>query len=122
VEAVSAGAALQVTVNAPDTLPTIPAAIEVAAFRIVQEAVNNVIRHAQAKQCTLDIHVASGECEELHICIEDDGVGLSTEFKNGVGLHSIRERAAEVSGRCEFGNREPHGTSVRLALPLSSNS
>ncbi len=122
VEAVSAGTTLQVTVNAPDDLPTIPAAIEVAAFRVVQEAVNNVIRHAQAEHCTLDIYVVNDEHEELHICIEDDGVGLPTEVKNGVGLLSIRERASEVSGRCEFGNREPHGTSVRLVLPFTSDS
>lgn len=114
VDVVGATAGVQFTVDAPPTLPEIPAAIEVAAFRVVQEALNNVIRHAQARSCAITIS-ANGV---LQICVEDDGVGLPVHVRSGVGLQSMRERATEVGGQCVIENRARGGVAVRLSLPL----
>lgn len=116
VDVVSATAGVQFTVDAPPTLPEIPAAIEVAAFRVVQEALNNAIRHARASLCTITIS-ADGV---LQICIEDDGVGLPANVRSGVGLHSMRERAVEVGGACTIANGEQSGVVVRLSLPANT--
>jgi signal transduction histidine kinase len=115
VDVVGANAGVQISVDAPASLPEIPAAIEVAAFRIVQEALNNVIRHARARCCTITI----GGNDALEIRIEDDGVGLPAALRRGVGLHSMRERAAEVGGVCLIENREP-GVVVQLRLPIEA--
>ena len=88
VDVVGANAGVRITVDAPPTLPEIPAAIEVAAFRVVQEALNNVIRHAQARHCAISIAAGSG----LHIRIEDDGVWLPQETRSGV-VSSERTKA-----------------------------
>lgn len=114
VETVGAGTQLAITVDAPTAMPEIPAAIEVAAFRIVQEALNNVLRHAQAHHCEIIIEFDGA----LRISIRDDGIGLPTANKSGVGLYSMRERAAEVGGSCEISNGAAGGVTVHLVLPL----
>jgi signal transduction histidine kinase len=115
VEVAGANAALQITVAAPPELPEIPAAIEVAAFRIVQEALNNVIRHACARHCT----IAIAANDMLQVRIEDDGVGLPEHTRSGVGLQSMHERATEVGGVCKVERGEGGGVTVRLSLPLA---
>src|SRR5437588_7570891 len=87
---------LQVEVEAPDYLPLLPAAVEVAVYRIVQEALANVVRHAQARTCCIRLWVD----DALYLEIIDDGVGLPEKYRTGVGLLSMRERAAELGGRC----------------------
>ncbi|MCB0040288.1 MAG: sensor histidine kinase, partial [Caldilinea sp.] len=115
VDTAGSGADLQIVVIAPDTLPEIPAAIEVAAFRIVQEALNNVIRHARAHRCSITIALD----DALHIAIEDDGIGLTANARSGVGLHSMRERALEVGGDCVIENGARQGLAVRVTLPVA---
>jgi signal transduction histidine kinase len=75
--------------EAPDQLPRLAAAVEVAAYRIVQEAVTNVMRHAQAHSCYVRFLVEEG----LLIEVRDDGKGLAQTAQAGVGLTSMRERA-----------------------------
>lgn len=116
VETVGAGTQLAITVDAPERMPEIPAAIEVAAFRIVQEALNNVQRHAQARHCDILVNLDGA----LVVTIRDDGIGLAATNKSGVGLQSMRERAAEVGGSCEISNGEAGGVTVHLALPLEN--
>jgi signal transduction histidine kinase len=86
------------TVEAPDELPPLPAAVEVAAYRIVQEALMNVSRHARASACTLRIACHGSPCRALEVEVTDDGVGLPDTHEGGVGLSSMRERAAELGG------------------------
>ncbi len=74
--------------EAPDVLPVLPAAVEVAAYRIAQEALTNVIRHAQARSCRLCLRFTQ---HTLDVEIIDDGVGLATDRPVGVGLISMRE-------------------------------
>jgi signal transduction histidine kinase len=106
---------LRVEVMAPDHLPALPAAVEVAAYRIVQEALTNVVRHAQAQRCCIRLFCAD---DLLHVEVSDDGVGLPESHVAGVGLLSMRERAAELSGTCEIAPMPEGGTCVRACLPL----
>ena len=102
-----------VTIDAPSSLPPLPAAVEVAAYWIAQEALTNVRRHAHARTCS--VHVAV-EPTVLRLEVADDGEGL-TSGSTGIGLHTMRERAAEIGGACEIGPRTGGGTLVMASLP-----
>jgi signal transduction histidine kinase len=108
------GGQLTVRVEAPERLPSLPAAVEVAAYRIVQESLANIVRHADARTCRVELAVDSA----LHLTIVDDGVGLPTNRHAGVGLTSMRERAAELGGTCVIESAPAAGTCVRAELPL----
>ncbi len=107
---------VQVLVEAPETLPPLPAAVEVAAYRIAQEALTNVARHAQAQHCWVRVWQAAG----LSLEVADDGVGVPGAPPMGVGLRSMPERAAELGGTCTIAARPGGGTSVSVWLPLPS--
>ncbi len=107
--------AVQVTVEAPEPLPVLPAAFEVAAYRIALEALANVIRHAQATRCTIRLDV----CDDvLAVEVRDNGGGLPGEYCAGVGISAMRERAAELGGSCVIENVAAGGTRVYARLPL----
>jgi signal transduction histidine kinase len=107
-------ATLHVLVDAPEPLPPLPAAVEVAVYRIVQEALTNVVRHAQAHTCVIRLALADG----LRLAIADDGVGLPVKYSAGMGLRSMRERAVELGGTCTIGTAPEGGTQVLIHLPL----
>lgn len=107
---------LTVTVTAPDPLPPLPAAVEVAAYRIAQEALHNVFRHAQASQCAVTLRVQNGA---LWLEVRDNGRGLPANGRAGVGLQSMKERAAELNGRCVVESLPSGGTRVTAELPLT---
>ncbi len=109
-----AQASLHVDVEAPERLPPLPAAVEVAAYRIVQEALMNVVRHAQARTCHIRIALTDG----FQVVVLDDGVGVPEPYQPGVGLRSMRERAAELGGSCVIERQAPTGTQVTAWLPL----
>ena len=85
--------AVRVTVTR--TLPPLPAAVEVAAYRIVGEAVANAFRHGQATMCTVQL---SANDDHLHLDVCDDGTGIPLAATPGIGLASMRDRAAELGG------------------------
>jgi signal transduction histidine kinase len=99
----------------PHPLPALPAAVEVAVYRIAQEAITNVIRHTQAKNCRVAI---TAHNQHLDLTIADDGPGFPPEFHFGVGLNSMRERAEELGGHIRFENQPQGGTQVQVWLPL----
>jgi signal transduction histidine kinase len=105
-------------VEAPDELPPLPAAVEVAAYRIVQEALMNVSRHARASSCTVRLACTESPSRALTVEVTDDGAGPPDTPEGGVGLHSMRERAAELGGECEIARSWPSGTRVFARLPL----
>jgi two-component system NarL family sensor kinase len=105
----------RISFEAPEEIKSLPAAVEVAAYRVAVEALTNVIHHSQAKNCRLRISANQGL--EMEIC--DDGVGLLADFRAGVGLSSMRERAAELGGECRITNGENGGTRVHVKLPLN---
>jgi signal transduction histidine kinase len=107
---------VRVSVEAPESLPPLPAAAEVATYHIAQEAMTNVVRHAGARNCS--VHIAlDEEAGTLRVEIEDDGRGIGEEHKVGVGLHSMRERAEELGGRCTVDSLARGGTIVSVELP-----
>ena len=103
------------TVEAPDDLEPLPAAVEVAAYRIVVEAVNNVQRHSSAERCTVRL---AREDDVVVVTVEDTGAGLAPDRGAGVGLSSMRERAEELGGSFEVETSAGDGTTVRARLPL----
>jgi signal transduction histidine kinase len=111
---------LQVSFEVRDSLPALPAAVEVAVYRIVQEALINVTRHAQAQTCL--IQISCPQQSALRVEVTDDGVGLSKEQLSGVGLSSMRERAAELGGRCHIEPAVPRGTRVTAQFPILTSS
>ncbi len=107
---------LGVAVEVTGDLTHLPAAVEVAAYRIVGEALTNVARHARADHARVELTATDGE---LVVEVADDGTGIRHDTAAGVGLVSMRERAEELGGRCEVLDAAP-GTVVRAVLPLSS--
>jgi signal transduction histidine kinase len=106
-----------VQVDAPERLPPLPAAVEVAAYRIVQEAVANVARHAHARTCRVEISLGRA----LRLVITDDGIGLAPDRHAGVGLVSMRERAEELGGTCIVERAPGRGTRVVADLPVPAS-
>ncbi len=113
---------LRVIVEAPDRLPPLPAAVEVAAYRIAQEALTNVMRHARARTCRIRLTLDEASDRKgsplLQLEIMDDGIGLPTQHRAGVGLLSMRERAAELGGSCVIEKTDGSGTRVWAQLPV----
>jgi signal transduction histidine kinase len=106
--------ALGIDIRAELHLPALPAAVEVAAYRIGVEALTNVLRHSGARQATIEIATGGGE---LVVEVRDDGRGIAGAHE-GVGLRSMRERAEELGGSLEVGAGRAGGTVVRARLPL----
>jgi signal transduction histidine kinase len=106
---------VQVSVDAPQPLPTLPAAVEVAAYRTALEALANVARHAQATTCAIRLRVMDNA---LSLEVEDNGVGLRAGYHSGVGIAAMRERAAELGGTCVVEAVPSGGTRVYSRLPL----
>jgi signal transduction histidine kinase len=106
---------LLVEVQAPDDVPTLPAALEVATYRIVQEALSNVVRHAQARTCQIRLTIVE---DVFQVEVTDDGRGVPSTHRVGIGLLSMRERAEELGGTCEIIPVPTGGTQVRARLPV----
>jgi signal transduction histidine kinase len=111
---------LAVRVEIPSVLPPLPAAVEVAAYHIAREALTNVVRHSRAKHCNLRLALQEEDGGRLYLSIEDDGQGLPDSVRTGVGLASMRERAAELGGLCNIESQPGAGTRVTAVLPLGS--
>ena len=110
----------RISVEAPEELSPLPAAVEVACYRIVQEAVTNVVRHAAARECLVSLSL-NEETASLIVEVSDDGrgIGVSSDRNGGgVGMHSMRERAEELGGTFHVRPAAGGGTVVRARLPL----
>ena len=105
---------LDVTVETHGPIDALPAAVEVAAFSIVVEALNNASRHGGATACTVELLAD----DALELTVWDNGSGLPTTVVEGVGSVSMRERAAEVGGRCHVRSAGEGGTVVEAWFPL----
>jgi two-component system, NarL family, sensor kinase len=104
-----------VSVDAPGDLASLPAAVEVAAYRIALEAVANAARHAKARHCRVRLH----QDRTLVVEVRDDGVGLAPGWRAGVGLTSMRERAVELGGTLHVEPAAAGGTVITASLPVS---
>ncbi len=104
---------LRVTIEAKDIPSDLPAAVEVAAYRIIVEALTNITRHAGARHA----NVRLWDDGALQIAVSDDGNGIPTGAHMGVGLLSMRERAVELGGSCTI-TSDSQGTELRATLPV----
>ncbi len=109
--------ALNIAIDMPESLPALSAATEVAAYRIVLEAVTNIVRHAHATSCQVSLKLD----RELLIEVTDDGCGLPNMPRRGVGLSSMVERAAELGGHCMVERSHEGGTRLFARLPLQTS-
>jgi signal transduction histidine kinase len=98
----------------PAALPALPAAVEVAAYRIAVEAMTNAVRHAGARSCLVQVSAGA----QLTIEVVDDGRGLPDAPRAGTGLESMRERAAELGGEVSLERGPDGGTRVLARLPI----
>ncbi|MFD8495392.1 histidine kinase [Amycolatopsis sp. NPDC059657] len=105
---------VRISFDAPSPLADLPAAVEVAAYRIVCEALANVMRHAHARHCQVRIT----RDDDLVLTVTDDGIGLPDRPCYGVGIDSMRQRATELGGDCTVKRLPGGGTRVHARLPL----
>lgn len=112
---------LTVEYNVDETLPPLGAAVEVAAFRIVDEAVTNILRHANARNARISLQFGA---DGLVLEVEDDGASIGDGSGGmGMGLHSMRERASELGGSFSVGAGPGGiGTRVRAVLPVEATA
>jgi signal transduction histidine kinase len=108
----SGSPSLDVALDLPATAE-LPAAVEVAVYRIASEALTNVVRHSGAGHCTVRLSLNGA----VELDVTDDGGGVRDRTGTGVGLRSMRERAEELGGTCDVLAAEPHGTRVQVRLP-----
>ena len=106
---------LDIRVTAPEPL-VLPAAVDLAALRIVIEAVANTRKHAAAGSLAVDLAVRDGQ---LELSVSDDGRGLPADVRPGIGMHSIDERAAELGGTARY-DRAAAGCRLLVTLPLQA--
>src|SRR5215471_6901490 len=97
----------------------VPAPVETAAFRILQESLLNAARHSQSASVEVELGARRGW---LDLAVRDDGVGLSPDASaaagRGLGLTGMRERARLLGGTCLIESRRGGGTAISVALPL----
>jgi signal transduction histidine kinase len=106
---------LEVSLEVEDELRPSPE-IEIATFRIYQEIITNILRHAGAENVSIELYSTG---DELVLGVEDDGVGFSPAEKfEGAGIVGMRERAALVNGTIKFNSEVGTGTTVTLRIPL----
>jgi signal transduction histidine kinase len=115
----SAGAGLTVALEVEGEQRSLPASVDLAGFRIVQESLTNVARHAETGEAT--VRLSYGE-DELTVLVEDDGCGARPNgaSSEGNGIAGMRERAAALGGDLVAGPRLGGGFSVRARLPVES--
>jgi signal transduction histidine kinase len=106
---------LRVTIDAPESLPSLPAAVEVAALRIALEGLTNAARHSHASCARVVVGI---EDTSIIVSVTDDGVGIAPDAMAGVGLASMRERADEVGGHLAVSTPEGGGTTILARLPI----
>jgi two-component system, NarL family, sensor kinase len=108
----SAHSGMTITVE-PDDVPDLPAAVEVALYRIGCEAIHNAVRHSGGHRCAITIITTA---DDVQMRISDDGRGLPEPLVGGVGVCAMRERAAELGGIVELSRDS--GTTVTAVMPL----
>lgn len=107
---------MTIDVSGPDPTPELPAVVEVAAYRIIQEALHNAVRHSCGTHASVELRVVD---DALEVSVRDNGRGGVHERDGGVGLRSMRERAAEVGGTFELdASNNRVGTHALARLPL----
>lgn len=116
-------AGIKVVVRAEDAAERLPPEVEIAIYRVCQESLNNVVKHARARKVRIDLRRAP---DLLTLSVRDDGVGFAEDrwrapfaSPSGFGILGMRERIADLGGLFEVVSRPGKGTDVRVRLPLA---
>jgi len=107
---------LNVMVSADDTINSLPDEHRTCIYRLVQEAVNNAVRHAKAR--TVEVAVRR-EHQKVNVTVQDDGAGFDTRFLRGLGLLGMEERVRRLGGRLKISSEPGRGTMVHAGLPVA---
>ncbi len=102
---------IEVEARLPETIGELPAEKTIHVYRILQEALNNVARHAAVTRASVELDVIAGE---LRMTVSDMGVGIGAEARAGVGLSAMQERAELLGAALTVGPGSKGGTAVRL--------
>ena len=108
---------LTVKLDLSETVEDLPTGLKHTLYRVTQEALHNILKHAQARQVSVSLGIAGGRAR---LRIKDDGVGFATDkdYPGHLGLRSMRERVAQLGGRLEISSSPGKGTDVRAELPV----
>jgi two-component system, NarL family, sensor kinase len=109
------GESVEVRLDVPSEMPPLPAAVEVATYRVATEALTNVVRHSKATKALVRVSVG----DRLEVSITDDGPP-NGRWSPGVGLTAMRERVTELGGAFEAGP-SPTGGQVVASFPLTAS-
>jgi glucose-6-phosphate-specific signal transduction histidine kinase len=95
--------------------------INMSLYRVVQECLTNVTRHASASAVEVRVEGSAPPHGGLSVCVRDDGVGLSTSAgkRTGLGLVGLRERVEALGGRFDVADRAPHGVEIHAHIPVA---
>jgi signal transduction histidine kinase len=115
----AAAAGVGVSLEVQGDRRPLPASIDLAAFRIVQESLTNIVRHAEAGSAK--VQLSYGDVD-LTVQIEDDGRGLVAQAGDGSGIAGMRDRATALGGELEAGPQPTGGFRVRARLPFGSQA
>jgi signal transduction histidine kinase len=121
-ERVTSPESVTVSLQAPEKRPRVSQEIALCLFRVAQEGLRNVVRHAHARAVALRLEATDGAA---HLTIRDDGVGFDPaqgRARPGLGLESMRERVALVGGRIEIRSAPGRGTTIEVWAPLETRS
>ena len=105
-----------VVVTADDTIDSLPDEHRTCIYRVVQEAVNNAVRHANARTVEVGVH---RERQRVNVSVRDDGAGFDTRFTRGLGLLGMEERVRRLGGRLKINSEPGRGTSIDAVLPVA---
>jgi signal transduction histidine kinase len=99
-----------------EVVDSLPPAVAQGAYLVVLEALNNVVRHAHAERCDVEVTLASGE---LAVKVADDGVGLGQPYVSGIGITSMRSRVQSLGGAFSLGAAPDGGTLLQARIPVA---
>jgi len=111
---------LPITFEVEDTLPALPDIYNITLYRVLQEALNNILKHADASHVWMDLSV---EEDQILLTVQDNGHGFQTEEKqsSGMGLSNMRERVTIAGGKFSISSMQKHGTILTAQFPLSAD-
>lgn len=115
-------AAFELTIQIPNALPDLPPDLEQCVFRIAQESLENIVRHAQASQAHICLDIEAGR---LELQISDNGIGTDLQYllhEDKLGLQGMQERAAEVGGVFEVSSQPGQGLAIRFSIEVFDDS
>lgn len=111
--------ALDVHYETVGEIPRLRPSLELALYRIIQELLHNILKHAKASEAIVQLAFI-GDC--MSITVEDNGIGIQPERiapKNGMGITTIQERIRKMGGKFDISSAHNHGTSINIELPLT---